>query len=302
MRAFLPICSFVACLLAHSGVIAQDASAPPKPPTTQERVPADARSRLDARLDPVEVHRMPLKTFLGHMRELAEVTMTIRWVELNRIGVFSDSLVTLTLEGSTIADALREALRQADRDAAGATFVTRGHEVLVSSRDDLARETEVRVYDISAILNAPLSENDRLRIEESIAELWKQHYHVFSPPWHRQPRHWSREGRSRALHDRSLTPRQRETHDTIEQIESALSLERAKSLKGLLEATVDPQSWREPDLASVTIFDNRLVVRQTLENHAAIGSLLAEINIRERSTSTTQYYLNPRENPQPPRR
>lgn len=282
------ICSFVASLLIDSGTIAQDASAPPKTPTAEEPRPADARSRLEARLDPVEVHRMPLKTFLSHMRELAEVTMTIRWVELNRIGVFSDSAVTLALEGSTIADALREGLRQADRDAAGATFVTRGPEVIVSSKDDLARATEVRVYDISAILNAPLSDEDRLRIEESIAELWRQHYHVFSPPWHRQPRHWAREGRSQALKDRSLTPRQRETRDTIEQIESALSLQRSKRLTGLIEATIDPQSWREPDLASVTVFDNRLVVRQTLENHAAIGSLLSQINTPGRSTSTAQ--------------
>lgn len=255
-------------------------------PATGDPQPAPPADPLQQALDPVEVQRMPLRAFLNHMRELAGVTMTIRWVELNRIGVFSDSTVTLSLEGSTIADALREALRQADRDAAGATFVVRGREVIVSSREDLARETEVRVYDISAILNAPLSDEDRLRIEESIAELWKQHYHVFSPPWHRQPRHWAREGRSRALKDRSLTPHQRETRDTIDQIESALSMERANRLKRLIETTIDPQSWREPDLASVTVLDNRLVVRQSPENHNAIVSLLAQLGTHPHSEAS----------------
>lgn len=277
MNRFMTLTFVAVVTLVPSLARAQPNAVTTTQPHAREYAAAHPHIQLQQQLDPVEVHRMPLKAFLNHMRELAGVTMVIRWVELNRIGVYSDSPVTLTLESSTIGEAMRQGLRLADTDAKGATFVIRNNEIIVSSMADLARDAEVRVFDIRPLLNAPLSEKDQLRIEESIASLWKQHYQVFSPPWQRLPRRWGREWRSPALRDRQLTPRERETRDTIMQLEDALSKDRAEKLKHLIRTTIDPTSWRDTDLATIEIMGDRLVVRQTRENLGAIDDLLRKL-------------------------
>lgn len=218
---------------------------------------------------------MPLAMFLSHLQRIAAVNLVIRWPELNRIGVYSDSRVTLTLHETTIGEALRQGLRQADRDARGATFAIREGMILVSSAQDLASDMGIRVHDISTLISAPLSEAEQRELQEAVAALWKQHYHVFSPPWHRLPRYGARESRSRALRDRTLSPQERETQDILSQMQELATARRASKLIQVIQQGIDPPSWQESGgEATIEVFNDRLVIRQSAENHEQIARLL----------------------------
>lgn len=239
--------------------------------------PASAvtRAALARPIDPIEIRQMPLGRLLDHLARLAETSLSIRWPELNRIGVFSDSLITITVGKTTIDAAMTQALAQADRDQRGATFVIREGIVVVSSNDDLARDMEVRVYDISPLLNRNLSDREQRELQEAVAALWKQNYQVFSPPWHRQPRRWGPEGRDPALKDRSKTPRERETESIIIEMEDVLTSRRMARIIRAIRETIEPKSWHPTHgEASIESVGTKLVVRQSIEAHEAVHRLL----------------------------
>lgn len=239
-----------------------------------------AERSLEKKIQAIEIRRMPLAKFLAHLQQAAAVDLVIRWPELNRIGVYSDSRVTLTLQETTIGQALREGLRLADRGARGATFAIRDGMIVVTTTQDLAKELEVRVYEIRSIIAAPPSEAEQREVQEAVAALWKQNYHVFSPPWQRFPRRWAHEGRSRTLNDRSLPPRERETRDILEQIQELATARRTSKLIRTLRQTVDPASWQDyGGEACIEALDGNLIIRQSAENHVQIAQLLHSLQI-----------------------
>ena len=236
---------------------------------------ATARASLSRSIDPIEIRQVPLGRFLDHLARLSETSLSVRWPALNRIGVFSDSLITMTVGQTTIDAAMTQALALADRDQRGATFAIRDGIVVVSSRDDLARDMEVRVYDVAALLDRDLSEREQREIQEAIAALWKRHYQVFSPPWHRQPRRWGPEGRNPALKDRTKTLRQRETESIINEMERILSSRRMARIIRAIRETIEPKSWHPAHgKASIEPVGTKLVVHQSIEQHAEIESML----------------------------
>lgn len=236
---------------------------------------AAAREALARPLDPVEFKQMPLGQLLNHLSRLADVSLSIRWPALNRIGIFSDSRVTMSLAKTTISAGMEQALAQVDRDGQGATIAIRDGIVVVSSKDDLARDMEVRVYDVSALLDRELSEREQREIHEAVAALWKQHYQVFSPPWHRQPRRWGPEGSNPALKDRLKTPRERETASIVDEMERVLSSRRMARIIRAIRETIEPESWHPAHgEASIEPVGTKLVIRQSMEQHAEIERLL----------------------------
>lgn len=240
----------------------------------------DAAQAMQKQIDPVAYRRVPLVTVLDHYQDVSGVSMSVRWKALHRVGVYSDSPVTLALNEATVASALRETLRNVDRGVGndGPDFAVRNGVIVVSTKSDLAGDLETRVYEVSDLLAAKLTEREQGELQEAVAALWKQHYQVFSPPWRRQPRRWDREGRSLALRDRSKSPRQRETTDIISQMEEILTARRAAELVTIIRASVDPASWSDdPAGASVSHFNGRLVVRQTPENHARVARLIDDL-------------------------
>ena len=241
----------------------------------EDAASAVARESLSRAIDPVEFNRMPLGRLLDHLAGLADLSLSVRWPALNRIGVFSDSLVTMKLGDTTISAALTQALAQADRDGHGADFAIRDGIVVISSKADLARDVDVRVYDISSLLDRKLSDREQRELQESVAALWKQHYHVFAPPWHRQPRRWAHESRRPALKDRTKSPRERETTDIILEIEETLTSRRVAQLVHAIRTTVEPKTWDTTGGdASIKAVGPKLVVRQSIEGHHAVHELL----------------------------
>ncbi len=233
---------------------------------------------LESPIGAVEFHRMPLGDFLEHLRVTAGVGMVVRWPALNRIGVFSDSLVTLTLQSSTVSAALEQGLAQADCGHRGATFSLRDGVVVVSSAEDLAQEMEIRTYDVRALLSARLSQREQVELQEAVSSLWKEHYQVFSPPWHRQPRRWGPEGLHSARIDPSKPAQERETDSLVDQMESVLTTRRLERLIRVIERSVFPTSWRrQGGEASIEAFGGRLVIRQSPEAHQAIEQLIDEL-------------------------
>lgn len=249
----------------------------------EDAASAAARASLSQTISPVEFNKMPLGRLLVHLGSLAELSLSVRWPVLNRIGVFSDSLITMKLGDTTISAALTQALAQADRDGHGADFAIRDGIVVVSSKADLARDVDVRVYDVASLLDRKLSDREQRELQESVAALWKQHYHVFAPPWHRQPRRWAHESRRPALKDRTKSPRERETTDIILEIEETLTSRRLAQLVHAIRMTIEPMTWdTEGGNASIKAVGPKLVVRQSIEGHRAVHELLNGLLIEPR--------------------
>lgn len=278
---FLRVAAFLAALAGHQPA----GAAPPQLAESSRRVrPATpratndvVRTALNRTIEGVAFHRAPLVEALAVLEDRADVTFRVEWPALNGIGVYSDSLVSLTLSGLTIGDALTHVLHAADRHDGTASYAIHNGAVVVSSAAALRNLTEVRIYDCGDLFLPKPTPAQRAEIENAVADLWRTHFHVFAPPWHRAP-HAGRSG-ARRRPDRPATsivgPR-READEILREMADLLFERRPHRLARLIRRTIDPASWDDvPDGAgSIEVYDAALVIRQTPANHQAIETLL----------------------------
>jgi hypothetical protein len=235
-----------------------------------------AEESLARRLATIEFRRMPLGDALRAVFDMAGAPHRIDWRALNAVGVFSDTEVTLDANELPAADVVAALLEQAAGRAGVARFAAHDGMIVVSSSSSLARRPETRTYRCPSLFSARLSPAERTELQRAVADLWKQHYHVFSPPWQRAPRRWGSEGRRRKeLND--LAPRQRETQAILDDMLDLLARRRARQLVELIKSSVDPESWRDESHASIQVLDDILVITQTAAVHADIERLLRDL-------------------------
>lgn len=141
---------------------ADDADQPKATTTTSEgTIPAAVSSRavetlLRKRVDAIDWRDKPFEDVLAWLRDNGEGRVNIlpKWGPLGVENVKGDSLITLQLNNTTVADVLNEALDQLSEKDAESQLRYRGigNKLTISTRQDFERRLYVRIYDATDIL------------------------------------------------------------------------------------------------------------------------------------------------------
>lgn len=233
---------FTALLLMVSFVSYGDR--PTNQPQTYDGDPH--RARLGNVLDEVSYVGEDLEDALANLAEEAGFNLVVDWPALEAIAIYGDTRIDLSLKSVTVTSALEAILHLADRRHLGAAFTIRDGLLAITSKAVLDRQLDVRVYN-----GAPLFEAERTGMKQptigASAEPWRPLARIGSLRWRREMR------------SRGLPP----------------YTGPAEAIQG----TVDPSSWeRHGGPGSLRLLGDKLVVRQTQTNHAAIERLLNDLS------------------------
>jgi hypothetical protein len=217
-------------------------------------------------IDSIDFERAPLDRFLSALSEYAGVNVVVDWPALRQAKIAGDAPVTLKLKNVPLATALTAALHQAERSPAVLDFEVRDGVLYVSTEAALSRQTELRVYDCRAMLEAPLDDRVRQEVAGAVSQLWKERFAVFAPPWHSAP---GRHGR--------VGPR-RDIDEILADLHRWVTRQRFHDILAAVRGAVDPRSWDDRGgPGTIHVVGSALVVRQTARNHEAIQGLLAAL-------------------------
>ncbi|MFQ5590942.1 MAG: hypothetical protein ACE5HE_07260 [Phycisphaerae bacterium] len=228
----------------RGGVVGQKMSATP------------VRALLRKHVDKVEWVELTFEEVLSWLRGMAEDNVNIipRWNALNAEGVDMDSPVTLKLKDTTVAEVMDEVLDQLSEDG---QVVYRGERNMlrISTKDELARKLEVKVYDVTDILfvipdmgrSAPLVDLQAATRSSTGGG-----------------------GGGQGVFRGSSSGQSEELQEEEEDID-----ERLEELRDMIYAVIEPQSWIPAGgLGTVEAFNKRyLIVRNTIEVHEQIAGL-----------------------------
>lgn len=213
---------------------------------------ASARSLLRKQVSEVDWDEATLEDVVEWLRDKAEgkVNIIFRWTALAVEGVDRDSLVTLRLADTTVAEILVEVVDQLSPSGA-VTFHGMDNRLTVSTKEDLDRKMHVRVYEVTDIL-----------------------FHV--PDFGRSAPVVDLEQAARAGKGggggQSIFSGTTSSSEDLEEEEQEVE-ERIDQMRTLITDMIAPESWDLGDgtgsgRGRIRVFDNRyLIVRNTAEVH-----------------------------------
>ena len=203
-------------------------------------------AQLEQRLSTVTFDRTPLWQAIDSIARNAGVQIVVHWKALEAAGVGQSAPVTLTMADPLVSGALRAVLDSVSGDGTRLGYAVRNGVVEVATHEDLRRFSDTRVYDVGDLLRAPR--------EAGAAD--------------------AREGagdHAKVRGDADGAPVKPPVFHAAKQVEQ------------WIQATVDPDSWRDNGgaVGAVRVMEGRfaglLVIRQTVENHREIARLLSDV-------------------------
>lgn len=124
-----------------------------KPVTKVSRPEATVLALLNKRVDNLKWIDTPLEEVIGWLRDESkgQVNVIPRWSQLSTANVNFDTLVTLRLNNTTVAEILNEVVDQLSVDGE-VRYRCAGNRLIISTRDDFNRKMVLRIYDVTDIL------------------------------------------------------------------------------------------------------------------------------------------------------
>jgi len=205
--------------------------------------PADAKARaaLDRNIPEINFQGVPLSDAVEFLRDVTSTNLFVNWKALEAAGIERNTVVTARLRDVKFAKALKTILNDAGGGTVKLNYEVDDGVITISTEEDLSRNVNTRVYDIRDLIVQP---DDGPPTEFAGAETEK-------PGAASQPT------------TQSLSPRDQAT----------------KSVIGLIQDTVAPDTWKEKGGVAGTIRElaGQLIVTQTPENQSAIELLLNQL-------------------------
>jgi Flp pilus assembly secretin CpaC len=227
---------------------------------------------------------VPLEQVMDFMQVLSGCNIHVRWNALEAVGVNRDIPVNVKLTDVTIRKALRTILE----DVGGANplgFVIDEGVVTISTKDDLARDTVTRVYDIrDLIVRVPMFEGPEVDLQGT-GNMGGNN---------------TGGGTSGGLFGN--VSGNNDTGNDGEENEISRQ-ELIDNILELIQAVVGPGTWSqtgEPGTGSIRELSGQIVVSQTPENHEELVRLLGQlrearellINVEARFIQVSTGFLN----------
>ena len=280
--------------------------------------PADRPTmrKLQRRYPKFEAKETPFADFIKYFREMAGVNVHVKWGMLEMLGIEKNTRVSVSLRDVTAEKVLNVVLD----DVGGlnpVSFTVDEGVLLISTREDLARRTVVRVYDIRDVLvripnfagprlglfNVPVRQSYVANVVfgntsgggglfASAPERAGRTGGLFGAPG--RAGRWTERPSVALPGTPTKTPavRAREVADLAFTVPnfagpridlwSLSDRPWAGNLVDLIRWTVAPDTWigNSGEFASMRLLGGMLVVTQTPENHRAIVKLLTELRDR----------------------
>lgn len=252
------VCAVAASASAQSVTFPADAVANIQSPT--QRATSPAAQLLQKKVDSIDWVERTFEEVVDWITGEGNdrVNVIVRWGPLNVEGVGRETLVTLRMTNSTVAQVLNETLEQLS-ESGELAYRAFGNTLWLSSRSDFGRKLYLRVYDVTDIL-----------------------FHV--PDFGREApiidlQQASRSGASsgggggggggQGVFGGSSTGQGQEQGG--EQAEKKLE-DQIKELRDLIERVVAPESWQQGGgRGQIDVFNRSLIVYNTIEVHEMIA-------------------------------
>ncbi len=221
-----------------------------------------ACQRLNLRQAKIEFSGVPLEQVVQFLRDASKLSIHVRWQALEQAGVSRDTPVNVKLVDVTLAKALQTVLD----DVAAATplgYLIEEGVVVVSTRDDLSRQTFTRVYDVDYLVGGPVWTASQKAL---VKELLRQALHE---PLAKQA-------------NVTLAEAYRGQLDKLaEAVEMSARRRRVEELADVIRSTIQPDSWieRSGTTGCVRVFPGQaaLVIVQSPMAHQQIVELLGAL-------------------------
>ncbi|MCH7603088.1 MAG: hypothetical protein IIB54_10000 [Planctomycetes bacterium] len=111
--------------------------------------------RLHATLVDAEYDAVDLEDVIEDLRQKYDLNIHVSWKRLDAIGVRKDERIELTLKQVPLAMVLRMVLQEAlDDDIDQLDYSVRGGIIVISSRNALQRDTILKTYDITDLIES----------------------------------------------------------------------------------------------------------------------------------------------------
>ena len=210
---------------------------------------------LRQRVESVDWEEWPLSDVLDWLRDQGDINVVAVWRSLP---VDEDSAVDLVLKDATVAEILNEVVAQLNEEG-NVMYRARESTIRISSRDDFNRKLEVRVYDVTDLLQqVPNYAESAPQIDMQQAAQSAQSGGGGG-------------GRGVFTNTGQNTSQQRGQQQEREQEQ------RATTLADIIRQAVEPDFWYDAGgEGRITVYNTALVVRASAEVHEAIAGYFIE--------------------------
>ena len=213
---------------------------------------------------------------LDDLRNRSGANIVANWQSLDYAGIFKTTPVSLQLHNVSAAGILKVILQNLSTEFASFSYVIQDNVVVISTSEDLAKIVDTRVYDVTHLMmetkdkrggsaySTGGSRNDRYNDNRSGSS--GDRYRD------RNDRYGSRDSRNRNRGDRygrsTSISTSRSGYGTLD----SNGTERKERIMELVRTAVAEDSWRDAGGAgAIRVFGTRLVITQTIDNHAKIA-------------------------------
>jgi hypothetical protein len=230
-------------------------------PTTQAA--QDAQQKLDTVMPDVHFDRVGLEVAINQIRDATHANLIVDWRGLEAAGIDRNAPVELRVCNLSAAKVLAEVLTYVGGDTVKLAFRVDDGIVRVTTADELAKSTDLRIYDVRTLLRNVVA--SRRRLAEQLG----------SPLVKPQPQPSSSPG---AAAGGPTGPLEDPYADAAEE------------LVNILQETIEPDVWRANggNVGSIREWAGRLIIQQTPEGHRAVEGLLKQLNDAYREEGATE--------------
>jgi len=211
---------------------------------------------LRKRVEGVDWEEQPLSDVLDWLRDQGDINVVAVWRSLP---VDEDSAVDLVLNDATVAEILNEVVAQLDEEG-NVMYRARESTIRISHRDDFNRKLEVRVYDVTDLLQQVPN------YAESAPQIDMQ-----------QAAQAAQSGGGGGGGRGVFTNTGQNISQQQGRAQQQEQERRATTLADIIRQTIEPDTWFDAGgNGRITAYDTALIVRASAEVHEAIAGYFVE--------------------------
>lgn len=211
---------------------------------------------LDQQVPDVRFRDTALEQVVEWLADLTQLNISVRWNILKDAGVNRDAPISVEARNLRLAQVLWLIMNEAGGVDAKLAYRVSGNLLVLSTADDLNKETITKVYDVADLLiNLPhASRQSNMDITQGL-------------------------GRSSGGSGIFVVASQ----DTDASNPPEEQTEQMQALIELIQETVEPNTWRvNGGTGSIAIFGRLLVVRNTIAVHQILGGYISTDDVGDR--------------------
>ena len=243
----------------------------PRPPAARDasmsRLDDTLLEKLDGTTVDAEYVAVDFEDVVDDLRERYELNIHVSWDNLDAVGVRKDKRLEVRLRQVSLATLLDMILREAEPRPAELGYTVEGGVVVISRRGALARNTFIRTYEITDLIESGYA----LRRFGNTPVLSLQLTgREFLGGEARESGGLGGVGVGGGVGGGAIYG------DPAEDPSRLSKMERAQQIIDVVTESIDPGSWgvNGGDVATIRVFNGVLIIRNTIDGHRRVGDFL----------------------------